>query len=302
MKIYIQLRRRASAVLLKLEAVTKTNLPAYAGHDSSDRKVPTRWQLIVACRPHTGLFACILTIVGFNILKCPLLPTIFFASAFCGVTLSIMTFNDLMDTDRDVKKSKTFALCHPWHMFKTWKWISIITLFILLITSVMWWKLALFCGVIWSLGLVYSVENPSYPFNNLLVAVCSASPALVGMIQAERWDSRILLLFFIISATILAMETVKDMQDKVADVGHKDTLATRVAWPVATMQAVLLCYLPIIGLLLYPNRSVAILGYVFGIIVFFLGLSFTREKELLKAEKVGDLFLAALLLLLLCTH
>lgn len=265
-------------------------------------ETPEFRDLLRSCRPHTGLFAFVLTIVGFKILKLSLLSAVPIALAFCGITLSIMVFNDLMDKHRDVNKGKTLASRYPWHIFRTWKWVSGITMITLLITAVFWWKLALFCGIIWVLGLIYSVEKLSYPVNNLLVALCSGSPALVGMIQAERWDLKVLFLFFIVSTTIVVMETVKDMQDKDADIGHKDTLATRVAWPMAAMQAVLLCYLPIIGVALYPNGLVRSLGYLFGVVVFFLGLSFTRHKALFSAELAGDVFLTSLLLALLFTQ
>lgn len=265
-------------------------------------ETPAFRDLMVSCRPHTGLFAFVLTLVGFKILKLPLLPAVPIALAFCGITLSIMVFNDLMDRHNDVNKSKTLASHYPWHIFRIWKWTSGTTMIILLITAVFWWKIALFCGVIWVMGLVYSIEKLPYPVNNLLVALCSGSPALVGMIQAEHWNLKVVFLFFIVSTTIVVMETVKDMQDKNADIGHKDTLATRVAWPTAAMQTVLLCYLPIIGVMLYPNGLIRSLGYLFGMVVFFLGLSFTRPKALLKAELAGDVFLATLLLALLFTQ
>lgn len=270
------------------------------GHRS--KETPTVRDLMASCRPHTGLFAFVLTIVGFKIIKLSLLPAIPIALAFCGITLSIMVFNDLMDKHRDLNKGKTLATRYPWHIFRTWKWISGITILILLITAIFWWKLTLFCGFIWVLGLIYSIEKLSYPVNNLLVAFCSGSPALLGMIQRELFDLKVLFLFFIVSSTIVVMETIKDMQDKATDIGHKDTLATRIAWPMVAMQAVFLCYLPIIGVMLYPNELVRSLGYLFGVLVFFLGLSFTRRKSLFTAELAGNVFLVALLFVLLFTQ
>ena len=265
-------------------------------------ETPTLWELIVSCRPLTGLFAFVLTIVGFKILKLPLLPAIPIASAFCGLTLSIMVFNDLIDKHRDARKSKTFASRYPWHVFKTWKWTSGITLLLLIITAVWWWKLAAFGLAIWMLGLLYSVEKISYPFNNLLVAFCSGSPVLVGILQAHRLETRPLLLFYIIVSTIIATETVKDMQDKLADIGHKDTLATRTVWPAVATHAVALLYLPLMGLMLYPNTVIRMLGYIFGGVAFYLGLSFTRTGVLKKAEGLVDVFLALLLIVLLFTQ
>lgn len=265
-------------------------------------ETPTMSEMIASCRPLTGLFAFVLTVVGFKILKLSLLPAIPIALVFCGITLSIMVFNDLMDKHRDTKKGKTFASRYPWHVFRIWKWVSGITLIVLIVTSVFWWKLALFSFVIWVLGSVYSVDKLSYPINNLLVAFCSGSPLLAGAIYSSNLGIRTLLTFLIVFGTITVTEVIKDIADVDSDHGHKDTLATRVGRFRAGLHATRLCYPLAVAACVYPNLLVRLIGLCFPILVVILGVFCTRFRSTYWAEKAGDLFLTLLLIVLLCTQ
>ena len=265
-------------------------------------ETPTRRELVASSRPLSGVFAFILTVVGFKVLNLPLLPAIPIALAFCGITLSIMVFNDLMDKHRDVKKGKTLASRYPWHVFKMWKWTSGISLVLLVFTAVFWWKLALFALAIWILGLVYSVEKLSYPLNNLLVAFCAAAPVLMGAVHGSHLGVKTILVFIIIFGAITVSEVIKDIADVDSDYGYKDTLATQIGKIGAGVHAVGLCFPLFPFLFIYPNPAVRIIGTGFPLIVITLWICVARFRSAYWAEKAVDFFLTAFLIVLLCTH
>ncbi len=287
LKSYIQLCLRASAVLWKSKTITRIS------------RLHLWCSLIRACRPHTSVFAFVLTVVSFKLLALPWMPAVFIGAGFAGITLSIMLWNDFVDRHRDVEKGKIFALRHPWCVLSAWRCISSITLAILALSAVFWWQAVLLCGTVWILGLLYSVIRLGYPLNNLLVALCSGSPVLAGMAYAETFDTRILLVYCIVFSTIMMTETVKDIQDAKGDVGYKSTLATKAGRLQATVMVVMLCYLPVSFALFYPHWVIKTIAISFAAVAFSLGISFTRPRALCWARSGADFFLTTLLIVLL---
>ena len=265
-------------------------------------ETPTRQELVASSRPLSGVFAFILTVVGFKILNLPLLPAIPIALVFCGITLSIMVFNDLMDKHRDVKKGKTLASRYPWHVFRVWKWTSGISLALLILTVVFWWKLALFALAVWVLGLVYSVEKLSYPLNNLLVAFCAASPVLMGALYGNHLGIETVLVFTIIFGIITVREMIKDIADSESDLGYKDTLPTQIGKSGAWLHAGRLCYPLCMVICVYPNLAIRIMGACLPVIVALLWTFNLRFRTTYWTERTADIFLTAFLIMLLCTH
>src|SRR3989344_8940869 len=52
------------------------------------------WELIRLSRPHCGLFALVLTLIGFKLVNVSCLPGLFVGCGFAGIALSIMVWND----------------------------------------------------------------------------------------------------------------------------------------------------------------------------------------------------------------
>lgn len=276
---------------LKKECHQRLNVP--------EESAPTGRELLRTARAHTGMFAFVLTLVGFKLLDLPWLGAIATGLGFVGATWSIMVLNDLMDRERDTKKNKWVAARFPWSVFILWQRISVLNGAWLLLAGVLSWKAALFCSAVWVLGLLYSVERSSYPLNNLTVAFCSASPVLAGAVYSAEVSVKVWLVFGIVSSTIMVTEIIKDIKDRKDDVGYKDTLAVRSGRIVASFQATALCYVPVTFIVLYPNRIVQATGVCFGLITFWMSMWYTHSDEGKKAERVGDAFLTLLLIALL---
>jgi 4-hydroxybenzoate polyprenyltransferase len=247
----------------------------------------------------TGVFAFVFTLIGFRFFSLSLTPAIITATLFTGMTWSTMVWNDLIDRERDLKKGKTLASIHPYLVFKIWWQINKITGLLLITSYFISWQLGIFCTSVWFIAIWYSVLKLKYPFNNLLVAFCSASPVLAGMIYAGTFNWNASLVFFIVFSTITIMELVKDMQDMEGDVGYKDTLPVQKGIFTSVIVALSLCWLPIMGTIAYPDKATICSVIVFLPIVWSLCLSIKARKAIFMAENWGDLFIASLLITIL---
>ncbi len=137
-----------------------------------------------------------------------------------------MVFNDWIDRGHDVKKKKYLAHDNPRAFWRFWLRLSTFTSTTLLFT--LWHSplVGAFGGLVWLVGLLYSYVPHRYVAQNLIVAFCSCSPALLGCVYHADYQrapiSVALVLFFV----ILNREVYKDLEDVAFDHGYKRTLPT----------------------------------------------------------------------------
>lgn len=260
---------------------------------------PTIKSLISTCRPLTGVFAFLLTILGFRLVHLPFAVSFLPAIGLFCITLNIMIFNDVLDRHRDEEKGKLTAFKYPFHVLRLWKNASIFVLLVIACISFSSYAIAMLCVVVWILGLLYSILKPPYPFNNLLVAACSGAPVLAGMTHSGCFCFKPLLVFCIILSTIMVTEIVKDLQDADGDFGYKNTSVTKNGRNHSLLLAITLSCLPVTFIMMYPDCVVRATACFFSVAMFPLAYSFTRTRPLYWVERIMDVFLGALLLTLL---
>ncbi|OGI25232.1 MAG: hypothetical protein A3E38_01975 [Candidatus Moranbacteria bacterium RIFCSPHIGHO2_12_FULL_54_9] len=239
-------------------------------------------QLIATGRPHTGLYAFLLCLVSFGFFGWNSWATGLFTGVVFGLlTMSIMTFNDYVDRKHDVKKGKTFARDHHDAVLKFWYQEALVLLGLLAGLACIVPHVALFCLVIWFVGLLYSFIPHWFLLQNILVAVCSGSPALCGMISAGVWDYKSLATFMLFTCLILFNEINKDIEDHKIDRGYKSTVPVK----LGTLQTslLLIASLPVVSLpfLLHPNRWVLLVG-----LVVLPNIAFQQAYTLLHPKRV----------------
>lgn len=186
-------------------------------------------ELLAALRLPTGVFAAGFVLVGFKFYPMAWLAATITALTFAGITFGIMMFNDFIDRHHDVKKGKTFAQNHPWQMLTWWARLSLVTLGGIAAIGFLDFRLALFCGLVWIVGLLYSYVPHWYVVQNLIVATCSASAVLGGAIHSQSIRPATILAFLIILGIIFFREVVKDIEDRLIDGGYKNTIPVKTA-------------------------------------------------------------------------
>ena len=244
---------------------------------------PSTRELFRATRPHTAAFALVLTLVGFKLTGFEWIPALLSAIAFGAATASIMVFNDLMDRDNDVKKGKALAFEHPAAVFGAWqKWSGTMLLFLLPL-SIASWQLVLFIGVVWSAGTYYSFAGLRYPWNNVLVAACSASPVLVGPLHAGVITTEVVQATFVgwaIFWLIHANEIVKDVGDVDVDKGYKVTLATKTSPAFALIVSIMLVFPAALGIVLLGLPYWVTMLMAIPLVAFTAGAAFGFARAL----------------------
>ena len=253
--------------------------------------------LIMTTRPHTGVFSFLLTIIGFRSQGLPWMPAIIAGAGFALGTLSIMTFNDFIDRHRDVEKGKALAFDFPRDVYFLWVSMSKVTFLILVAETMFSWRTAIFISAVLVAGHLYSVLKLRHPWNNLLVAVCSGSPVLAGMVYLGEWVLASLYMFAVVTSFIFMNEMVKDSQDMEGDVGYKTTFATSYGrWPTFVF-VMLFVYIVLLVLALSGNWMILCAGVLLAGYQYCMGVSVTLSPYLKRAERWGGLFLATLLLM-----
>jgi len=200
--------------------------------------------LISAGRPTTGVYAFLLTIIGFRLcgdeksMECGLAATV-----FALLTMSIMIFNDYMDRNHDRKKGKLTASENPKEFLRYWWLLN--TLILALLGALAWlnaWA-ALFCALVWIVGIFYSFIPHWYLIQNLIVAACSASPVLCGYRKDSDLAS-IIIIFLIFASLIFINEVYKDTKDRGIDKGYKATMPVRLGHTNTFFRIILAQYVP----------------------------------------------------------
>ncbi len=260
---------------------------------------PNRRETLRLLRPLTGVYACICTLIGFRFFPFPWFTALLTSLTIAGITYSTMVWNDLIDRERDLQKKKVLAFHHPYLVYTLWLKINKPTLLLLIVVVFFSWPLGLFCLTVWILSISYSILKLKYPYNNLLVAFCSASPVLAGMIYNLTFDPKAWYIFLITFSTITVMEHVKDIQDMEGDIGYKHTLAVHYGKNLAIKTTMFLCGFPMVGLILYPDK-ILLLGILFFIpILWNLYRTSQHTRAIYWVESWGDIFVASVLITIL---
>ncbi|MFH1536981.1 MAG: UbiA family prenyltransferase [Patescibacteria group bacterium] len=144
--------------------------------------------------------------------------------AFIGIHNSIMSYNDYVDREHDRKKGKTFASDHSQALLKYVVGLSGVTVGLLLLVGWQDPAVAVFCGLVWVMGLAYSHFPGLLLVNNLVVALTAASPALCGLVHERAFKPEPILLFGFFVVLLLIREVYLDIRDAKIDKGYKRTV------------------------------------------------------------------------------
>ena len=258
--------------------------------------------LLDTTRPITVLFAFAVTCLGFKMADTAMLPGILFAALMSGITGSIMVFNDLCDLRRDCMKGKRIVNDYTEEVRCFYRRVCTVTGTLLLLCAQIDWKSGACAATVWVYGLLYSKAGIRYPWNNLLVALCSGTPVLIGMVYTGNPRLAPWFLFAVIFGMITIREVFKDIEDVETDPGHKDTFPVRVGVTHAALHGGRLAY-PVIAIAVcYPNTYVQLVAAAFPFLVsgFYVATLYYRNtfrwrgKETYRwAQRAIDLFLAA---------
>lgn len=257
-------------------------------------------ELAQVTRPLTGVFAFVLTCLGFKLAQAGLLPASIFGATFAGITASIMVFNDLCDSARDVLKGKRIAHDYALQMSSFYQNLVAGTGTLLTFGFILDWRSGLLAGCVWGFGLLYSLLHLRFPVNNLLVALCSGAPVLTGILYTGKYEARPVFLFLVIFAIIAISELFKDIEDAPTDRGYKDTLALRVGADKAALCGARLGVYPLLLAVCCPNTFIQLIpcGFMFVLPFVYLGIEYTRQAYGIRApnkyswvERAVDLFL-----------
>jgi len=196
-------------------------------------------KLIATGRPSTGVYAFLLTLLGFKYISWEgWLIGISAAFVFALVAMSIMTFNDIVDAPNDRRKLKLFASDNRGALIVFWLIESVVIALALIwvMTSSLW--LGIFCATVWIVGLGYSFIPHWYVVQNIIVALCSGSPALCAAIYTNHLDKWSVTTFALFVSIIWLNECYKDSQDETTDRGYKKTLPTELGWDESWLRLV----------------------------------------------------------------
>jgi len=240
--------KRNSKVYKALETKTRGKL-----HNFRTRSV-SLGQLIKTSRSTAGIYAGLLVYISFSFHQnIPLLVCVLTGLAFCGLTMSIMTFNDWVDREHDRKKGKTFASEHPKHLLRYWWSVNGVTGALLAVVA--WYNIwtAFFCALVWLLGLLYSYIPHWYIVQNLVVAICAGSPALCGMIYFGKTTPSTIWTFLIFTVLLFVNEVYKDIEDQGVDPDYKETMPVHIGHTLTVVRLIGICFVVMVPFLLHPN-------------------------------------------------
>lgn len=237
-------------------------------------------------RPTTGVYAFLATLIGFGYYEgAPWMVRLLAATVFAGLTMSIMSFNDWVDRWHDCKKGKTFASEHPDQLFRYWLGLSATTAFLvggLMISDV---RTALFCVLVWVVGLLYSYIPHWYVVQNMVVAVCSGSPALCGAIYHHELTTGSVATFLMFSSLLFINELYKDIEDVKVDSGYKVTVPIVLGHGLTILCLFALCFLPAVVMVFHPNPWVWKVGLVGLPLLQFDNAMLLRHPQLIGRPK-----------------
>lgn len=211
-------------------------------------------KLFATGRPNTGVYAFLLTLLGFKFSSWEGWQIgVVSAFVFTLITMSIMTFNDLVDAPNDRRKLKLFASDNRRALQVFWGIESVLVVVALSFLASMSFPLSIFCAGVWIVGLGYSFVPHWYVVQNFIVALCSGSPALTAAVYYGQLDKWSVATFALFVSIIWLNECYKDSEDEPTDHGYKKTLPTELGWSESWLR--LVSALHIVGAMLFwhPN-------------------------------------------------
>lgn len=289
--------KKNSLVYRMLEGKVKKKLRSFGTQEV------TLKQLFATGRPSTGLYAFLLSFIGFGFYEgTPWAVRVLTSLAFGGLTMSIMAFNDWVDRENDRKKGKLFASEHPQELLQYWWQLSSVTTLALVL--IVYWSvpLTLFTAIVWVIGILYSYTRRLYLVNNFIVAICSGSPALCGTVfHGEiRWVATCT--FGIFMTLLFINELYKDVEDRKIDLEHKDTMPVRRGSFLTLWHTIPFLYVSALLFVLHPNTWVKWLGAVAVTLITFQQIAAMLHPEWIhRPMTTMRLTLKCLLIVLLLT-
>ncbi|MFH0952189.1 MAG: UbiA family prenyltransferase [Patescibacteria group bacterium] len=255
--------------------------------------------LLSVIRLNTIFYSFTATIIGFHIAEQVTFFTFSCAVIFSFITMTIMIFNDIIDSHHDLKKGKIFAYENLFWLVAKYIKLVFITFILLVLVTVHTPTIGFFFIIVWLLGLSYSFIHRWYVVQNIIVAVCSASPLLCGMIYFNNFDINIVILFFIFTSIILLREIAKDIEDQGFDKGYKTTISIVHGHMGATLVMIGICFLPALFVSIYPSILVKATAFNLGYIQFCNARLLTQPKRVKSVIKGIDMFIIIVLVFLL---
>lgn len=266
---------------------------------------PRLWKgLFQASHFHTGLYAALITVIGFRFYSPISNVAIAFAATFALITWNIMSFNDWIDRFHDRKKDKMFASEHPRQLLRFWLALSTLALLFLITLSHLDPIPAVFVGAVWFLGLLYSYAGILrwYLANNTVVAICSASPVLLGSILHRSFSYKPCLIFGALFCIILSREIYMDIRDIKIDKGYKATIPVIKGYVFAPFYLIGILYGWAVCLVLYPDPWVKGMACTAAAVQFAHSRMFLSPKQYKTAKWMLDWVIRLLLITLLITQ
>lgn len=184
-------------------------------------------ELLLATRPLVSLYVFLLTILSFAFYgTVPWSLALSTALCLAVICSSIQLFNDYRDRKHDVRKGKFFALQNSRLLLDFWFLVNSAAAVSIMVVSSMSTGVAIFCAVIWVLGIAYSFLQKVFIVQNFIVALCASLPSLCGHVFYCGHDVgyRSGIIFVILLAIVFVREVIKDIQDRNIDRGWKNTL------------------------------------------------------------------------------
>ena len=289
--------KRNSKVYRVLEGKVRKTLQSF-GTDPVTFK-----QLFATGRPHTGLYAFALSLIGFGFYEAtPWVVILFTSLAYAGLTMNIMIFNDWVDRENDRKKGKMLASEHSQELMQYWQRLSGVTALILI--PIAYWSvpLAIYTTLVWAVGILYSYAQRRYLLNNALVALCAGAPVLSGAVYHGeiRWIAICTSIIFM--GLIFINEMYKDVKDRNTDDGYKITMPIKRGSVLTLWQTIKFIHLPAILFVLHPNPWVRWFGIAaISLVTFQQAAAFLHPEWINRPLNTMRLTLTGLLIILLVT-
>ena len=183
-----------------------------------------------AARPAMAVFAVLLCLAGVrlsgNLSRYSWVQLALYLSIIFLAVCATMLYNDFCDRDRDKLKGKTLASDNPAFLAalcqKLWIVVGLLTGWVTALVS-FWAALQIFAYICIGINYARFYRIPCLAL--VSVAVCSAGPAALGLLNAAPGKCGGCLVLLLCSMTAIASrEIIKDIEDVEDDRGYKATL------------------------------------------------------------------------------
>ncbi len=261
------------------------------------------WKLFNVGRPATGIYAFLLTLISFSFDDgASWYVRLVTAACFAGITMSIMAFNDWTDRYHDRKKGKTFVSENEAAVIRYWLRLAAVTAALLLMVVSSSLALGALCSLVWAVGLAYSFVPHWFVTQNVMVALCSGSPALCGMAYHQQYSKAAVATFLILVFLVLWNEVLKDIEDAGIDLGYKETFPLRIGHVRSVAMLIGFQSMLAMMFLFHPNEWVVSVGIVsMPLLAFQLAYLLLHPERVKRPKFIIQHTITALLTVLLFT-